>query len=373
MITIPALKVTQFRMEFYQAVFSSSDVAKLVEFIVLDGGARPKKSGKRRKATAVNWQMLESLVKTGDTAYQRPLIKKKIEELVGYYQECSEEDKAPVPAIPGAVILVAREKLGFTRSGPNPGLGMLQIPEQYGVLHALDGQHRLIALHAAERLNDRDDFQVPAVIFDSLQPAQEVEMFATINCKQTKLNSSLLVHLAGKRLYQDRNLIAAHEVARKLNEDENSPLFQEIKMLGVGKGKITQASITSSLIGFFSLDPPPIKDPDQAKDFFIKYFKQLNQAFPEAWAGRKYSIKGAVAIRAFILAAPEVIARLKQNREQVTDALAIRRVIDPWKSRVTSARFETQGEWQRKLATSPRKSADLLARELVEALELEEE
>ena len=34
-----------------------------------------------------------------------------------------------------------------------------------------------------------------------------------------------------------------------------------------------------------------------------------------------------------------------------------------------SASFRTEGEWQRKLAQSPRRSAEILARELKEALE----
>lgn len=373
MITAPALRIRQFQMEFFQVTFSAGDVAKLVEFIVLEAetGAAKKKRGKGR--AEVNWQLLESLVKTGDTAYQRPLIRKKIEDLVEYYRQCAEEERTPMPAIPGAVILVARDRVEFSPSSKNPDLGLVQIPEQYGFLHALDGQHRLVALHAArESLAKLGDFQVPAVLFDRLESSQEVEMFATINCKQTKLNSSLIVSLSGKRLYQDQKLVTAHEIARKLNEDAGSPLAGQVKMLGVGKGRLSQVALTNPLSAFIALDPRPIRDLDEVKDFFIRYVKQLGQVFPEAWSGRKYSIASPVAIRAFIAAAPEVIARIKAKRESVTDALAIRRALEPWKTRITSARFETAGEWQRKLAVSARKSSDLLARELMEALAMEE-
>jgi len=372
MITAPALKVSQFNMEFYQVSFSSEDVARLVEFVVLDGAGRTKR--KRKSKTGVNWEALESLVKAANTAYQRPIIKKKIEGLVEYYIQCAEEDKTPMPAIPGAVILVAKDRVDYQPSGQNPGMGLVQIPEQYGFLHALDGQHRLVALYAArEQLKKIGNIQVPAIVFDSLESSQEVEMFATINCEQTKLNSSLIVSLTGKRLYGDEKLIAAHEVARKLNELDGSPLQGQIKMLGVGKGKISQVSLTSPLKSFMDMEHRPIRSMEDVKDFFIKYFKQLGQTFPEAWGGRKYSIKSPVAIRAFIEAAPEVIERIKASRQQVTDAIAIRRTIEPWKTRITSARFQTDGEWSRKLSTSPRKSAQILSRELAEALSLEEE
>lgn len=369
MLTVPALRIKQFRMEFYQAAFSSADVSRLVEFVVLSSGPRGSRTGKTKGRPAVRWDLLEKLVKTGDTAYQRPLIRRKLESLVEYYRECAEEERVPLPAIPGAVILVSQEKLVFLPAGPNPDLGLLQIPERPGLLHALDGQHRLVALQTGELPEAAGALQVPAIIFDSLAPAQEVEMFATINCKQTKLNPSLLVNLSGRRLYVDPREVLAHEVARRLNEDEGSPLCGEIKMLGVGKGRVPQSSLTRAIMEFMSQDPPALADEEQARDFLVKYFKQLKFTFPEAWSGRKYSIKSPIALRAFLLAAPAVLSRIRQEKGEVTDAVTIRKTIEPWATKITSARFQTDGEWQRKLVQSARRSAEILARDLTEALE----
>lgn len=371
MITIPALKLRQFKMEFYQATLSRRDVAKLVEFVVLDHVKRKRRKKKKGKID-INWELLETLVKKGDTAYQRPIIKKKIEGLADYFLECSDEDKIPLPSIPGSVILVSREKLSFTPSGSNPNLGLLQIPEEEGVLHALDGQHRLVALRTADlRISDDRDIQVPAVIFDALTPAQEVEMFATINCTQTKLNPSLIVNLSGRRLYQNPKEVLSHEIARKLNETEGSPLHGEIKMLGVGPGKVQQATITRSLMEFFDARPDMLRREDEVKRFFLNYFKQLYHLFREAWEGRKYAIKSSTAVRGFIAAAPSIMEELKKRGEEMGDAIAIRRVLEPWGRRITSQRFVKEGEWKRKLASSSKRSAELLARELREALHFE--
>ena len=76
MITVPALKVTQFDMTFYQATLSKKDVSKLVEFVVLDHQARKRKRKKKKGKADINWELLETLVKKGDTAYQRPIIRK---------------------------------------------------------------------------------------------------------------------------------------------------------------------------------------------------------------------------------------------------------------------------------------------------------
>ena len=74
------------------------------------------------------------------------------------------------------------------------------------------------------------------MIFDRLPEDHVVQMFVTINAKHTRLNASHLVSLSGRQLYRDENLAAAHDVVRALNDREDSPLYGEIKLLGVGTG-----------------------------------------------------------------------------------------------------------------------------------------
>ena len=111
------------------------------------------------------------------------------------------------------------------------------MPEREGILRAIDGQHRLLALHAALEQIGQESFTVPAIIFDQLPEDHIVQMFVTINAKHTRLNASHLVSLSGRQLYRDDNLAAAHDVARALNDREDSPLYQQIKLLGVGRAR----------------------------------------------------------------------------------------------------------------------------------------
>ena len=118
MLTLPALKIQQFAKEFYLLNLSAGDVERLVRFEVLgDAGIEGKKPHKP-KATGVNWGELEKKVGTSDKAFQRPIIRKKIDELAQYYTSCRESDA--LPAIPGSVILTADEKIAFTAAGANP-------------------------------------------------------------------------------------------------------------------------------------------------------------------------------------------------------------------------------------------------------------
>ena len=376
MIPVPAMRVRQFGVDFYQAVLTGTDVQKLVRFEVLsydagvvDAGATQPK-GKKRKAT-INWELLEKRIARSAEAYQRPVIRKKIVELIEYYNQCAEAGN--LPAIPGAVLLVAEKRLEFNALGGNRSLGILHVPTEQGMLRALDGQHRLLALHQLAETRPVSDVQVPAVIFDRLAPDQAVEMFVTINAKHTKLNPSHLISLAGRRLYPDKTLATSHDIIRALSEDATSPLHGEIKLFGVGRGRVAQAPLAEELRNIFtSVQALGGRDADRfldhAKRFFLNYFKQVAHVFETAWHGRKYSIKTGMALRAFLRVVPDVITAIKANRRDPADANAIREVLAPWAESIGDARFETEGEWRQKLAGGTSSTVDQLARELRGAL-----
>jgi len=375
MITVPARRVKQFGVEFYQAGLSAKDIDRLVKFEVLgySGGPNnepPKKT--RMNRSRVNWDSLEKRIGESETAYQRPVIRRKIDELVAYYREC--KDAATLPAIPGAVIITSERRFTFTPVAGQHDLGLLQIPEEHGVLRVLDGQHRLLALHALSQAGENMTIEVPAVLFDSLDARQIVELFVTINAKHTRLNPSHLVSLAGRKLYPDENQALAHDVIRTLNEDESSPLQGEVKMLGIGRGRVAQAPLAEEIVDLVeSVERMGGKGRakelrDSGRRFFLNYVKALSQTFPHAWAGRKYSIKTGTALRAFIRVAPDVMARARELKGDPYEGRAIREAVRPWAERLGDRRFETEGAWRQKLAGGTRGTVETLARELRDAL-----
>src|SRR3979409_1084395 len=171
MITVPAHRVKQFGVEFFQASFSAKDIDRLVKFEVLgySGEEAPPKGKERANRSRVNWEALEKRIGESETAYQRPVIRRKIDELVGYYRDC--KDAGTLPAIPGAVIITSEKRFTFTQMASPTLLGLLQHPEEHGVLRVLDGQHRLLALHALTQAGENLGIEVPAVLFGRLEPA----------------------------------------------------------------------------------------------------------------------------------------------------------------------------------------------------------
>src|SRR5438093_8794615 len=372
MINVAAIRMQQFGVQFYQASLTAGDIEKLVRFEVLSYGqeAQPVKGGRRRGSPSkVNWDLLERRIASNEKAYQRQIIRRKIDELVPYYEQCRQA--RDLPSIPGAVIISCDEKLTFQAAGDDR-VGILKVPERQGILRAIDGQHRLLALHAdIERFRD-EPFTVPAIIFDRVPEDHIVQMFVTINAKHTRLNASHLVSLSGRQLYRDDALAAAHDVVRALNDKEDSALHGEIKLLGVGRGRVAQAPLAQELKKLFGGDAfgGPRKAADfreDSKKFFVNYFKQVSVVFGAAWGGRKYSIKSATALRAFLRVAPDVVRRLDQEHADRSDFRAIGRVIAPWGRRIGDQRFETDGLWKRGGTT-----VDSLTRELKLALEYPE-
>ena len=328
------------------------------------------RGGKKKTPSKVNWDLLERRIASSEKAYQRQIIRKKIEELVQYYEQCRQA--RDLPSIAGAVIISCDEKLTFEAVEAGSSVGRLKVPEREGILRAIDGQHRLLALHADIDNIAGDDFSVPAIIFDRLPEDHVVQMFVTINAKHTRLNASHLVTLSGRQLYRDEALAAAHDVVRALNDREDSPLHGEIKLLGVGRGRVAQAPLAQELKRLFSSDAfgGPRKSAaflDDSKRFFVNYFKQVSVVFGAAWVGRKYSVRSATALRAFIRVAPDVVRRLDQLHADRADFRAIGRVIAPWGRRIGDQRFESEGAWKRTGTT-----VDTLSRELKLALEYPE-
>src|SRR5437667_304584 len=265
MITVPALRLHQFGVFLYQAILGARDVDRLVRFEVLsyDTAVHPAAAKHRtKKAARVNWELLEKRIAASAEAYQRPIIRKKIAELVDYYTQCSETGTLPA---------------------------------------------------------------------------------------------------------------ASHDIIRTLNEYTDSPLHGDIKLFGVGHGRVAQAPLAEELKGIFTaLDALGGRQSDRFRDsaqrFFLNYFKQIAAVFPRAWVGRKYSIKTGVALRAFLRVVPDVLKAIRDGGGDPLDAHAIRQAIKPWGLLVGDSRFETEGEWRQKQAGGTRGTVELLARELRAAL-----
>ena len=155
---------------------------------------------------------------------------------------------------------------------------------------------------------------------------------------------------------------------------ESSPLRGEIRILGVGRGKVSQAPLADEIVELLETvqkigGAGRVRElREGARRFFLNYFKAIAAAFPQAWVGRKYSIKTGTALRAFIRVSPDVMAAARESKKDPFYAAAIRQAVSPWSERIGDSRFETEGSWRQKLAGGTRGTVETLVRELRDTL-----
>ena len=126
MINVAAIRMQQFGVQFYQASLTAEDIDKLVRFEVLnygESGQPAVRGGKKKMPSKVNWDLLERRIASNEKAYQRQIIRRKIDELVQYYEQCRQA--RDLPSIPGAVIISCDEKLVFEPVESGAAVGRL--------------------------------------------------------------------------------------------------------------------------------------------------------------------------------------------------------------------------------------------------------
>jgi hypothetical protein len=84
MINVAAIRMQQFGVQFYQASLTANDIDKLVRFEVLNygetgQGVRGSKSKSAAAPSKVNWDLLERRIASSEKAYQRHIIRRKID------------------------------------------------------------------------------------------------------------------------------------------------------------------------------------------------------------------------------------------------------------------------------------------------------
>src|SRR5213076_3614682 len=98
-------------------------------------GVRGSKPRPGTTPSKVNWDFLERRIASNEKAYQRQIIRKKIDELLQDYEQCRQA--RDLPSIPGAVIISCDEKLSFEPVEEGASVGQLKVPEREGILRAI--------------------------------------------------------------------------------------------------------------------------------------------------------------------------------------------------------------------------------------------
>lgn len=114
--------------------------------------------------------------------------------------------------------------------------------------HILDGQHRILGLRNSSP-TVIESFELAIVFVFDIDPYAQATIFSTINSTQKQVSKSLMYDLFS--LAPGRSVgKTCHEIVKSLNEDQQSPFYKRIKMLGKKNGDretLSQAAFADSI------------------------------------------------------------------------------------------------------------------------------
>ncbi len=199
---------------------------------------------------------------------QRPLDFERVKEIKQYVNTIDS-------SFPNTIIVAIKSEDVIIKNG-----GYLEIKRKTDVVTIIDGQHRLSGFID----NNVDKFQLIITIFLDLELEEQAYIFSTINTKHRKINPSLAKDLLEFSKVETPEKLA-HNIAKKLNSESNSPWYRQIKMLGrkdeLSGGIISQHTFTKEIINLIYDDKnhPTIRDILKRHNNKRKYLSKFNEKF----------------------------------------------------------------------------------------------
>ncbi|MHB8604543.1 MAG: DGQHR domain-containing protein [Thermoplasmatota archaeon] len=307
-----ALRIRQKDATFYFASVNAKTLLQHVRFVSRFHYEGEDIGGQARPDDAIGEFI--GRIERSDEAFQRPLKRRKIRDLVTFYESVSQQ-----PAIPGTVLLITSETLRFTSTAGEFG----SLSEPSHKFDIIDGQHRIAGLEfynrteaAKGRQGALDRLEVPVLIFDGRSADYAAEMFVTINATQTKINKSHLVDLLDKVTQASPEEKFAAKIVQGLYGDSRSPLRYKINLLG-GRSRqekwILQSELYNEILKLVRGDGSArarrarnaFRDrfdlrAERALPIFIDYLRAVQRVFGNAWGNNEYQITNSVAIKAYV-------------------------------------------------------------------------
>jgi len=241
-----------------------------------------------------------------ESGIQRPYKSSRSREIAEYI----DEDDSVMPN--NIIVSLKKENIHYRD-------GELEILPGKDVAFVIDGQHRLRAF----KYTEKHQFELPVSGFVDLSLAEIAEIFVKINYNQKSVSKSLVFDLLGISDEIFPEFVEAHKLTKMLNETIGSPWFDSIKMLGIGKGIITQASFITPLEANKILDGV-LKDftLDQKVKILSNYFSAIKQLFPDKWGHRGSIIAKTLGFNAFVRLFPRVFSVIvKETKGFKIDAI----------------------------------------------------
>lgn len=145
----------------------------------------------------------------------------------------------------------------FITKDPIGNVIAIKIPDEFintedKSVFIVDGQHRFEGVKTFydnhPELRGMFDIEFPVTILLGYDIYEQSRIFANVNFEQKPVNKSLYYDIFGSLPYERNEITLAHYIVKQLNNDEDSPIYRMVKMLGTGEGVVSQAFFVEKTI-----------------------------------------------------------------------------------------------------------------------------
>lgn len=208
------------------------------------------------------------------------------------------------------IILNLPKDIIFKSDENNEEQGILRIPKRPQSTWVVDGQHRLFGFKYAQK-----KFDLLCTGFVGLEVEDQAEIFITINTKQKGIPASVIYDLLPVVKDAEFKKKRAHSLVSQLNEDADSPWYNNVKMLGVGKGLVSQSTFAKNLEKLIDPNGGVLASYNEQYQFkiLLNYFNAFNAIFRNEWGNRKFVLTKTVGIAAMCGIFPKVHELCNKN------------------------------------------------------------
>lgn len=209
-----------------------------------------------------------------EEGYQRVLSPGRIKSMSRYIEAGG--------AIPGSII-ASFETLDYRTSDST-----IAMPTSAKPGWIIDGQHRLAGAH--EAAVSGTEISLPVAAYEGASFEMQVQLFITINREAKNVPSSLYLDLL-KNLPKRKSEKEALEeritdIARALNQDEQSPFFQRIIFTKTARaGEVSLTNFARVMRPLFNKSGGTLSPYTQTEQVRVidNYYKALETSFPGNW------------------------------------------------------------------------------------------
>jgi DGQHR domain-containing protein len=201
------------------------------------------------------------------------------------------------------LILNLSEQSRFIPASHSSNEGILQIPDIEKTIWVIDGQHRLYGFQFSDK-----QFDLLCSGFIDLEIERQAQLFVTINQEQKGINPSVLYDLLPIIKDADFKKMRSQSLVKQLNEDSESAWFNEVKMLGVGKGLVSQAAFARNIETLIDPNGGTLSQYPEGLQYRIlsNYFNAFKALFSKEWGSNKYVLTKAIGLAAMCGIFPKI-------------------------------------------------------------------